>query len=53
MYADGQGVAKDDGLAVKWYRLAAEQGDADAQSKLGFMYANHRGVPKDDGLAVK
>ena len=24
--------------AVKWYRLAAEQGDADAQYNLGIMY---------------
>jgi TPR repeat protein len=39
--------------AVKWYRLAAEQGDADAQSNLGFMYANGRGVPENDAEAVK
>ena len=26
--------------AVKWYRLAAEQGFADAQLNLGVMYAN-------------
>jgi TPR repeat protein len=47
MYAKGQGVAKDDRLAVEWYRKAAEQGDADAQTNLGFMYANGRGVAKD------
>ena len=35
MYQDGQGVAQDDAEAVKWFRLAAEQGDADAQSNLG------------------
>jgi TPR repeat protein len=29
---------------VKWYRLAAEQGYADAQFNLGVMYANGEGV---------
>ena len=28
-------------------RLAADQGDADAQSKLGVMYDEGRGVPQD------
>ena len=36
MYADGQGVPKDDAQAVKWYRLAADQGYAMAQVNLGF-----------------
>ena len=47
------GVSQDDGEAVKWYRLAAEQGDAAAQNNLGWMYANGRGVSQDDGEAVK
>ena len=34
-------------------RHAAEQGDADAQSTLGFMYENGRGVPQDDAEAVR
>ncbi len=33
--------------AVKWYRLAAAQGNANAQLNLGFMYANGRGVLQD------
>lgn len=33
--------------AVKWYRKAAEQGDADAQHNLGSMYKNGRGVSRD------
>ena len=33
--------------AAKWYRLAAEQGDAHAQFNLGAMYSSGRGVPKD------
>ena len=28
MYAKGEGVLQDDREAVRWYRLAAEQGDA-------------------------
>src|ERR1017187_280746 len=47
MYVYGQGVPKDDGLAVEWYWLAAEQGNAAAQNNLGVMYADGRGVPKD------
>lgn len=31
---------------MKWYRLSAEQGDADAQSNLGVMYATGNGVPE-------
>ena len=30
----GEGVPQDDAEAVKWYRLAANQGNADAQGKL-------------------
>ena len=32
MYAKGDGVPQDYAAAVKWYRMAAEQGDADARS---------------------
>ena len=32
---------------------SAEQGDADAQDKLGLMYYNGQGVPKDYKEAVK
>ena len=30
-HENGQGVTQDYKTAVKWYRLSAEQGDADAQ----------------------
>ena len=53
MYANGEGVPKDDAEAVRWYRLAAEQGDAAAQFNRGFMYANGEGVPEDDAEAVR
>ena len=48
MYANGEGVRQDDAGAVRWFRRAADQGDASAQVSLGFMYANGRGVPQDD-----
>ena len=53
MYRTGHGVPQDDKTAVKWYRLAAEQGNADAQTNLGVMYDEGTGVPQDDKTAVK
>ena len=43
MYATGRGVPEDDAEAVRWYRLAADQGDAGAQHNLGLMYATAQG----------
>ncbi len=40
-------MPQDDAEAVRWYRLAAEQGDAGAQNNLGVMYLEGRGVPQD------
>ena len=34
MYENGEGVPKDMAEATKWYRKAAEQGDADAKEWL-------------------
>ncbi len=47
MYDNGLGVPQDYARAVKWFRKAAEQGQALAQSNLGFMYYEGRGVPQD------
>ena len=44
---------RDDAEAVRWYRLAAEQGDASAQLDLGVMYATGEGVPQDAAEAVR
>ena len=44
---------KDDVEAIKWYRKAAEQGDARAQFSLGVMYAEGDGVAKDLEEAIK
>jgi len=40
----GEGVAQDLGEALKWYRLAAEQGNADALGNLASMYYSGEGV---------
>ena len=53
MYENGDGVARDDTEALKWYRLSADLGDAKAQYKLGLMYNNGKGVPQDYKEAVK
>lgn len=45
--------AEDLAEAVKWYREAAEQEDADAQQKLGSMYRNGEGVAVDGTEAIK
>ena len=40
-------MAQDYAEAVKWYRLAAAQGNAIAQANLGLMYTNGQGVVQD------
>jgi TPR repeat protein len=51
MYARGGGVPEDDVEAVRWYRLAAEQGNAAAQFFLGAIYSLGYGVPEDHAEA--
>ena len=49
-------MPEDDAEAVRWYRLAADQGHAGAQHRLGWMCPSHdngRGVPEDDAEAVR
>ena len=53
MYANCRGVLQDDKEAVKWYRLAVELTNPDAQFNLGVMYEMGRGVPQDDKQAVE
>jgi TPR repeat protein len=52
-YAQGDGVAKDEAEAVKWWRKAAEHNDAEAQYYLGICYVHGNGVAKDEAEAVK
>ena len=47
MYYDGKGVPQDYAEAATWFRQAADQGDAGAQSALGHMYYDGEGVPQD------
>ena len=53
MYRKGQGVPQDAAAAVKWFRLAADRGDVEAQYNLGIMYSNGEGVPQDYVVAHK
>ena len=47
MYHKGKGVLQDYNIATKWYQLAAEQGNAQAQFYLGVMYHRGAGVLQD------
>ena len=53
IYQDGNGVAKDDAEATKWYLMAANQGRDFAQFELGYMYEKGAGVSKDASEAAK
>jgi TPR repeat protein len=46
-------VTQDPRELVKWYRIAAEQGDADAQINLALMYYKGQGVAQNYSEAVK
>ena len=59
MYDNGDGVPENDKEAVKWYKLAAEQGDADAQERYGelvlqaFVYGSAIRRLEDLGTCVE
>jgi TPR repeat protein len=46
-------VEQDDVEAVRWYRAAAEQGNAGAQFNLGAMHYNGKGMVVDYAAAAK
>ncbi len=53
LFYTGDGVPQDDAEAARWYRLAAEQGHAEAQYALGLLiYYLGRGAPKDNTQAL-
>jgi TPR repeat protein len=52
MYEGGLGVPQDFAEAIRWYRKAAEQGDAGALNSLGGMYRKGVGVPQDFAKAI-
>ncbi len=53
LYWGGHGVQKNIGESIKWYTLAANQGDATAQYKLGEMYYHGTEVTKNIIEAVR
>jgi TPR repeat protein len=50
---EGYGTATDFTKAAYWYRLAADQGHAEAQFDLARLYSDGKGVPKDQTQAFK
>ena len=53
MYDMGEGVPQNSEQAFEFYRLAAEQGYADAQNNLGVMYDQGEGVSVNYKEAMK
>ena len=51
-YYKGEEVIQDYSEAAKWYRLAAEQGNANAQTSLGLMNKNGHGFIQDNLAAL-
>ena len=52
-YDDGIGVEQDYAEAMKWFRIAADEDDYDAQFEIGKCYHEGKGVEKDMAEAVK
>jgi hypothetical protein len=52
-YQAGEGVKQNDREAAKYFKLAADEGNAEAQCNLGNFYLQGRGVKLDLGLAIK
>lgn len=54
MYMKGSfGVPQDDGEALRWTSMSAEQGNAASQHNLGVMYRLGQGVPQDYRKALR
>lgn len=52
-YFNGQGVARDEAEAARWWRLAAAQGDGAAALNLANSFSNGAGVAQDHAAAAK
>jgi Sel1 repeat len=52
-YSFGEGVAADPAEAARWYRAAAEAGEADAMTNLAALLRNGKGVQKDPAAAAR
>ena len=53
IYGNGKGVPEDYALALYWFRLSANQGNAMALTQLGLLYERGNGVTQDVVLALK
>ncbi len=53
MYYNGEGIEKNYAEAVRYYRLAADQGNANGQNGLGNCYYNGEGVEKNYAEAAR
>jgi len=51
-YTKGTSVARNDRLAVEWFRKACDGGYATGCSNLGYMFRHGRGVPRDENRAM-
>ncbi len=52
MYANGEGLAVNEAVALQWWRAAAIQGHTEAQTKLGMAYLYGEGVKEDHAQAL-
>ena len=52
-FANGEGVARDQAEAVRFYLIAAEQGHTQARVQLGYGYLNGQGVTQSDNEAAR
>ena len=52
MFQNADGVPENKIEALRWFELAAKQGDADAQYSLGWIYDYGEGVIENDMLAL-
>jgi uncharacterized protein len=52
MYADGVGTKTNPAFAVRWWRKAAQKGDAKAEYNVGSSYAEGRGVRANKRVAA-
>ena len=53
MYAEGQGVERDDVQAFTWFQKAADADFAPAQGMLGMFYAQGRGAMRDNTKSIE
>lgn len=53
VYQNGLGISKNTNEAIRWYKLAADQGLASAQNNLGQIYKNSASTDQDYSKAFK